>query len=180
MASFHERLISNADNSITSIEAIYVPNDDILDQGVQAIFPYLDSSVVLSRSIYQEGLLPAIDLLTSSSANLNPEIVGQLHHDVSLKALNLLKQATSLDRIVSLVGESELSSSDKLIYERARKLRNFMTQNFFVTENQTGRKGAYVPRVTTVADVNDLLSGKYDEISDEKFSFIGSIKEIKT
>ena len=180
MASFHERLISNADNSITSIEAIYVPNDDILDQGVQAIFPYLDSSVVLSRSIYQEGLLPAIDLLTSSYANLNPEIVGQLHHDVSLKALNLLKQATSLDRIVSLVGESELSSSDKLIYERARKLRNFMTQNFFVTENQTGRKGAYVPRVTTVADVNDLLSGKYDEISDEKFSFIGSIKEIKT
>jgi len=178
MASFHERLISNKDNSITSIEAIYIPNDDILDQGVQAIFPYLDSSVVLSRSIYQEGLLPAIDLLSSSSANLNPETVGQLHYDVALKALNLLKQATSLDRIVSLVGESELSPSDKLIYERAKKLRNFMTQNFFVTENQTGKKGSYVPRETTVADVNDLLSGKYDEITDDKFSFIGSIKEI--
>jgi F-type H+/Na+-transporting ATPase subunit beta len=178
MASFHERLISNIDNSITSIEAIYIPNDDILDQGVQAIFPYLDSSVVLSRSIYQEGMLPAIDLLSSNSANLNPEIVGQLHYDVALKALNLLKQATSLDRVVSLVGESELSPSDKLIYERAKKLRNFMTQNFFVTENQTGKKGSYVPRTTTVADVNDLLSGKYDEITDDKFSFIGSIKEI--
>lgn len=178
MASFHERLVSNKDNSITSIEAIYIPNDDILDQGVQAIFPYLDSSVVLSRNIYQEGLLPAIDLLASSSANLNPEIVGQLHYDVALKALNLLKQATSLDRIVSLVGESELSPSDKLIYERAKKLRNFMTQNFFVTENQTGRKGSYVPRATAVADVNDLLSGKYDEITDDKFSFIGSMKEI--
>lgn len=179
MASFHERLVSNKDNSITSIEAIYIPNDDILDQGVQAIFPYLDSSVVLSRSIYQEGLLPAIDLLSSSSANLNPETVGQLHYDVALKALNLLKQATALDRIVSLVGESELSPSDQLIYERAKKLRNFMTQNFFVTENQTGRKGAYVPRVTTVNDVQDLLSGKYDDITDDKFSFIGSIQEIK-
>ncbi len=178
MASFHERLVSNKENSITSIEAIYIPNDDILDQGVQAIFPYLDSSVVLSRNIYQEGLLPAIDLLSSSSANLNPETVGQLHYDVALKALNLLKQATSLDRIVSLVGESELSPSDKLIYERAKKLRNFMTQNFFVTENQTGKKGSYVPRETTVADVNDLLGGKYDEITDDKFSFIGSMKEI--
>ena len=178
MASFHERLVSNINNSITSIEAIYIPNDDILDQGVQAIFPYLDSSVVLSRNIYQEGLLPAIDLLSCSSANLNPETVGQFHYDVALKTLNLLKQATALDRIVSLVGESELSPADQLIYERAKKLRNFMTQNFFVTENQTGKKGAYVPRVTTVEDVNDLLAGKYDDIADDKFSFIGSIKEI--
>jgi F-type H+-transporting ATPase subunit beta len=178
MASLHERLVSNKDNSITSIEAIYIPNDDILDQGVQAVFPYLDSSVVLSRSIYQEGLLPAVDLLSTSSANLNPETVGQLHYDVALKALNLLKQAASLDRIVSLVGESELSPTDKLVYERAKKLRNFMTQNFFVTENQTSRKGSYVPRETTVTDVNDLISGKYDQITDDKFSFIGSIKEI--
>ena len=179
MASLHERLVSNRDNSITSIEAIYVPNDDMLDQGVQAIFPYLDSSVVLSRSVYQEGKLPAIDLLSSSSSNLNSETVGQLHYDVSLKAVSLLKQATSLDRIVSLVGESELSQDDRLVYERAKKLRNFMTQNFFVTENQTGKKGSYVPRATTVADVNDLLLGKYDDISDDKFSFIGSIKDIK-
>jgi F-type H+-transporting ATPase subunit beta len=177
MTSIHERLISNKSNSITSIEAIYIPNDDILDQGVQAIFPYLDSSVVLSRSVYQEGFLPAIDLLASASANLNPETVGQLHYNVALKALNLLKEATSLDRIVSLVGEAELSTSDKLTYERAKKLRNFMTQNFFVVENQTGKKGSYVPRTTTVMDVNDLLSGKYDQLSDDKFSYIGSIRE---
>jgi F-type H+/Na+-transporting ATPase subunit beta len=178
MAGLHERLVSNKDNSITSIEAIYVPNDDILDQGVQAIFPYLDSSVVLSRSIYQEGLLPAIDLLSSSSANLNPDTVGQAHYDVALKALNLLKQATSLNRIVSLVEESELSPADQLIYERAKKLRNYMTQNFFVIENQTGKKGSYVSRETTVADVQDLLSGKYDHMPDTKLSYIGSIKEI--
>jgi len=179
MASFHERLVSNKDNSITSIEAIYIPNDDILDQGVQAIFPYLDASVVLSRSVYQEGLLPAVDLLASTSSNLNPATVGDLHYEVALKASSLLKQATALDRIVSLVGESELSPNDQLVYQRAKKLRNFMTQNFFVTENQTGKKGVYVPRETTVADINDLLEGKYDQVSDDKFSFIGSLKEIK-
>jgi len=122
--------------------------------------------------------LPAVDLLSSSSANLNPATVGELHYEVALKALNLLKQATALDRIVSLVGESELSPSDQLIYERAKKLRNFMTQNFFVTENQTGKKGVYVPRETTIQDVNDLLLGKYDDITDDKFSFIGAIQEI--
>ncbi len=179
MASFHERLISNKTNSITSVEAIYVPNDDILDQGVQTIFPYLDSTVVLSRSIYQEGRLPALDLLSSTSAHLNPEIVGDLHYTTALKASNLLKQATSLERIVSLVGESELSPSDKLIYQRAKKLTNFMTQNFFVTENQTGKKGVYIPRLATVEDVNAILEGKYDNVSDDKFSYIGSLKEIK-
>jgi F-type H+-transporting ATPase subunit beta len=138
----------------------------------------LDSSAVLSRNIYQEGLMPAIDLLSSSSANLNTETVGQLHYDVVLKALSLLKQATALNRIVSLVEESELSPTDRLVYERAKKLRNFMTQNFFVTSNQTGKNGSYVSLETTVADVNDLLSGKYDNIADEKFSYIGSIKEI--
>ncbi|MBI4089080.1 MAG: F0F1 ATP synthase subunit beta [Candidatus Levybacteria bacterium] len=179
MASFHERLVSSRNNSVTSIEAIYVPNDDILDQGVQAIFPYLDSSAVLSRSIYQEGLLPAIDLLSSTSSSLNPGVVGELHYEVALKALSLLKQATALNRIVSLVGESELSPSDQLIYQRAKKLRNFMTQNFFVTENQTGKKGVYVPRLTAVEDVNDLIDGKYDAITDDKFSYIGSLKDLK-
>lgn len=179
MASFHERLVSSTNNSITSVEAIYIPNDDILDQGVQAVFPYLDSFVVLSRNIYQEGLLPAVDTMSSSSANLNPRTVGQLHYETAIKALNLLKQAASLERIVSLVGESELSPADQLTYERAKKLRNFMTQNFFVTENQTGKKGAYVPRSTTVEDVNALLNGEYDSLSEEKFSYIGSLKELK-
>ena len=178
MASFHERLISSKENSISSIEAIYVPNDDILDQGVQSIFPYLDSTVVLSRNIYQEGRLPALDILSSTSASLNPQIVGDSHHKAVIKALTLLKQATSLERIVSLVGESELSASDRLIYQRAKKLNNFMTQNFFVTENQTGKKGVYVKRETVVEDVNALLNGDYDTISDEKFSYIGSLKEL--
>ena len=179
MAVFHERLTANPSASISTIEAIYVPNDDILDQGVQAVFPYLDSTVALARNIYQEGFLPAVDILLSTSSNLNPSVVGQLHYEVVINAQNLLKQASSLDRIVSLVGETELSLQDKVIYDRAKKLRNFMTQNFFVAEKQTGRKGVYVDRQTTVRDVNSILNGKLDNVTDEKLKFIGSIKEIK-
>ena len=179
MAAFHERLVSSKDGSISTIEAIYVPNDDILDQGVQSVFPYLDSTIVLSRGIYQEGYLPAVDIFSSTSSSLNPEIVGELHYEVVLSAQNLLKQAASLERIVSLVGESELSTEDRITYERAKKLRNFMTQSFFVAEKQTGRKGTFVSRENAVEDLSALLSGKYDDVSDEKFMFIGSIKEIK-
>lgn len=179
MAGFHERLVSSPNNSISTIEAIYVPNDDIMDQGVQAIFPYLDSTVVLSRNVYQEGRLPAIDVLSSTSSALNPEIVSQQHYDVALSAQSILKQAVMLERIVSLVGESELSHDDLLIYTRAKKLRNFMTQSFFVAEGQSGRKGVYVPLKTTVEDVEQILQGACDSISDEKFLYIGSIKELQ-
>lgn len=178
MASFHERLVSTKDNSISTIEAIYVPNDDILDQGVQSIFPFLDSTVVLSRSAYQRGFLPAVDLLASTSANLNPELVGELHGEVAPHAQNLLKEVVEFERIVSLVGEAELSPEDRVKYKRSTKLKNYMTQSFYVAQNQTGRPGVYVPRLTTVADVNDILSGKYDEIPEEKFMFIGSAKEL--
>jgi F-type H+-transporting ATPase subunit beta len=178
MASFHERLVSTNKNGISTIEAIYIPNDDILDQGVQAIFPYLDSTAILSRAVYQEGHLPAIDLISSTSANINPEIVGQSHYDIAPKAQNLLKETVELERIVSLVGESELSEDDRVKFKRARKLRNYMTQPFYVAESQTGRPGAYVPRLTVVEDVNDILSGKYDDVSEEKFMFIGSAKEL--
>ncbi len=179
MANFHERLVSNGKNDITTIENIYIPNDDILDQGVQSIFPYLDSSVVLSRTVYQDGHLPAIDLLSSASSNLTPEIAGDLHYNTVLKAQNLLKQAVALERIVSLVGESELSAQDKTIYLRAKKLKNFMTQRFFVAEAQTGKEGKYVKRETTVKDANDIIEGKFDDVSEEKFLFIGSTSEIK-
>lgn len=178
MASLHERLISTKNGAISTIEAIYVPNDDILDQGVQAIFPYLDSSVILSRTVYQQGILPAIDVLSSTSSALNPEIIGELHYETTLKAQNLLKKAVALDRIVSLVGESELSHDDQIIYQRAKKLRNFMTQSFYVAEGQSGRQGVYVPREQTVEDVSKIIDGTYDNISDDKFLYIGSAKEI--
>lgn len=179
MAEIHERLISSKDNFITTVEAIYVPADDILDQGVQAIFDYLDSSVVLSRDVYMEGRLPAIDMLASGSSALDPETVDPKHYEVSLKAKSLLKEAKSLERIVSLVGESELSDNDKIKYKRAKKLQAYMTQSFFVVEEQTGRKGKFVPLKTTVSDVDAILTGKYDDVSEDHLKFIGPAEEAK-
>lgn len=180
MASFHERLVSNGNGSISAIETVYVPNDDILEQGVQAIFPYLDSIVVLSRDAYQEGRLPAIDLLSSASSYLSPELVGDFHYQTTLAAQNLLKQGVELEKIVSLVGIAELSPQDSIIYQRARKLTNYMTQSFFVAQNQTARPGVYVPLKTTVSDVAAIMAGKYDSVTEDKFLYIGSLKDIET
>ncbi len=177
MAYFFERLSSSLGNYISTVAAIYVPNDDILDQAVQAVLPYLDSSVVISRSRYQEGLLPAIDMLLSTSAALNVSVAGEQHFNALIAAQSLLKRAVSLERIVSLVGESELSNEDKIDFLRSRLLRNYMTQNFFVMEQQTGKKGAYVPLQTAIADVSDILGGVYDSLPEEKLLYLGSAKE---
>ncbi|OGM19490.1 F0F1 ATP synthase subunit beta, partial [Candidatus Woesebacteria bacterium RIFCSPHIGHO2_01_FULL_38_10] len=179
MADFHERLVSTEDGIITTIEAIYVPNDDILDHGVQAIFPYLESVVVLSRNLYQQGLLPAVDVLASSSTSLNPNMVGDLHFEVAIKAKSMLKQAERLERMVSLVGEQELSNEDQLVFRRAQKIRNYMTQSFFVARSQRGEKGVYVPLKEAVEDLKGIIEGKYDHIPEEKFLFIGAVSDIK-
>ncbi|HXK52925.1 F0F1 ATP synthase subunit beta [Candidatus Nomurabacteria bacterium] len=174
LAALHERLASTKDASITTIEAVYVPADDILDRAVQSIFEFLDSSIVLSRDIYSEGVFPAVDILESNSSLLSPEIVGEDHYSTTLSAQRLLKTAGDLDRIVSLVGEAELSFEDKLIYKRARKLKNYFTQNFFTSSQQTGRPGAYVPLADTIRDTKAIISGQYDEITEDKFLFIAS------
>lgn len=178
MASFHERLISTKKNAITTFEAIYVPADDITDNGVQSIFPYLDSGIIMSRQVYQEGRFPAIDILSSTSSALNPETVGDAHYSTNLEAQSLLKKALSLERIVSLIGESELSAEDQVVYKRSKILKNYMTQSFKVVENQTERKGAYVAVKECVADVRAILDGKYDGFVPEDFLFIGGLKEL--
>lgn len=178
MANFHERLLPTKTNTITTIETVYVPNDDILDQGVQSVFPYLDSMLYFSRQIYQEGRMPAIDLISSTSSGLSPQTVGDFHYQVVLEALALLKKSLSLEHIVSLVGESELSADDKMIYLRAKKLRNYMTQSFFVASSQTGRPGTFVPSEITVKDVKKIIDGECDAISEEKFMYIGTLEEI--
>ena len=179
LAHIHERLISTKDAYVTTIEAIYVPADDILDSAVQAIFKYLDSEIVLSRDVYQEGRFPAVDILASDSSALSPSIVTTLHYKVALDARSLLKKAQSLERIVSLVGESELNEDDRILYQRAQKVKNYMTQNFFVTSKQTGKEGAYVPLETTVADVKDILDGKYDNVSADKFLYVAGLDSMK-
>lgn len=178
MAEFHERLVSTTTGNISAVEAIYIPSDDLLDQGVQSIFPYLDSVVTLSRTVYQQGLLPAIDMLSSGSSALNPDTVGQLHYETAIKAQSMLKKAEGLERMVALVGEGELSAENQLLFKRARKIKNYMTQSFFVAEEQTGRKGEYVPVKSVVTDVADIIAGKYDQIQDAKFLYIGSMAEV--
>lgn len=179
MASLHERLISTKTSNISTIEAVYIPNDDILDQGVQAVLPYLDSILVLSRNVYQEGILPAVDILSCTSSALDPNIIGQKHHNTVINAVSLFKKSVALEHIVSLVGEAELSRQDQTLYKRWKLAKNFMTQSFFVAESQTGRPGKYVPLSVAIEDLSDILSGKYDTVSEEKFLFIGSAKEIK-
>ncbi len=179
MASFHERLVSTQKNAITTFEAIYVPADDMTDNGVQAVFPYLDSGIILSRSVYQEGRFPAIDILASNSSDLNAETVGEEHCQTAIDAQALLKRAMSLERIVSLIGESELSTSDRIVYKRSKILKNYMTQNFTILETQTEKKGVYVPAKDTIADVKAILDGKVDELQPEDFLFIGTLKDIE-
>ncbi|HSW47656.1 MAG TPA: F0F1 ATP synthase subunit beta [Candidatus Saccharimonadales bacterium] len=179
MASFHERLVSTHKNAITTFEAIYVPADDLTDSGVQAIFPYLDSGIILSRNVYQEGRFPAIDILSSNSSALNPDTVGEEHYLTAINAQALLKRALSLERIVALIGESELSNDDQIVYKRAKKLKNFMTQNFTVVESQTEKKGVYVPLKDTVADVKALLEGKVDDLQPEDLLYIGTLKDLE-
>ncbi len=178
MAAFHERLVSTSSGVVSAIEAVYVPSDDLLDYGVQSILPYLDSIVVLSRNVYQEGLLPAIDIIASTSSALDEAVVGESHYQITLQARALLKKAAALERIVSLVGESELSAEDQVTYRRARKLRNFMTQRFFVAEAQKGEKGVFVSIEKTVSSVEAILYGKCDHLPEDKFMFIGSIEDI--
>lgn len=178
MASVHERLVSTTKNHITTFEAIYVPSDDITDQGVQAVFPYLDSTLVLSREIYQEGRFPAVDILNSISSALSPEIIGDEHGATVIQAQALLKKAVSLERIVALIGEAELSEDDKATYKRASILKNYMTQNFNVVQNQTGKPGKYVPLKNTVADVKGIIDGKFDHYEVEQFLFIGDLSEL--
>jgi F-type H+-transporting ATPase subunit beta len=175
----HERLVSSESGSITSIEAVYVPSDDMTDLGVQSVFPYLDSNVVLSRDIYQEGRFPAINLLASTSTALNPDSVGEKHYKTFIEAQSMLKKASGLERIVPLIGESELSAQDQLIYRRYRLLQNYMTQNFFVMEAQSGHKGAYIKLEDTINDVATILAGAYDTVKPEKMLNIGLLSELK-
>ncbi len=178
MAAFHERLVSTSSGAISAVEAIYIPSDDLLDQGVQAIFPYLDSVVTMSRAIYQKGLLPAIDVLASSSSALTAAIVGDLHYQTTIQAQATLKKAESLERMVSLVGEAELSPDNQLVYRRAKKIRNYLTQSSFVTEDQSGKKGQYVPIKTTVQDIADIMMGKHDQVPEDKLLYIGGMAEL--
>jgi F-type H+-transporting ATPase subunit beta len=178
IGAFQERLVSTKEASITSVQAIYVPADDLTDSGVQAIVPYFDSVVTLSRAVYQEGRHPSVDILGSSSSLIEPNIIGYEHYDAVLEADKLIERYNYLQRIVSIVGEAELSVEDKILYHRARKLLNYMTQDVFVVADQSGRPGKYIKREKTISNVRDILAGKVDNLSEEKLLYVGDLSEI--
>ena len=177
VSEFHERIRTTKDSggSITSIEAVYVPADDLTDPAVVAIFSFLDSVLVLSRERIQLGLYPAIDPLLSSSSNLDIDIVGKRHFEVAQDVIRIFQRYEELRRIVLVVGIDELSSSDRIIYERARKMQNFLTQPFFVGEAYTGKKGVYVTIEQTLEGCEKIISGKVDSIPEGSFYLIGAL-----
>ena len=175
VSDFQERIRSKGGGSITAIETVYVPADDLTDPAVVTIFSYLDSVIVLSREKIQFKLYPAIDPLLSSCNNLDPSIVGERHFDITQKAIKILKKYKELSKIVPVVGIEELSQTDRTLYERARKLQNFLTQPFFVAEAYTGRKGEYVSIKDTLDGCDRIISGRLDNVPEEKFYLTGKL-----
>lgn len=178
-AELHERLASTDTGAITAFETVYVPSDDITDPGVQAILPYLEGRVVLSRFIYQEGRFPAIDSLSSYSSAMSPQVVGETHYQIYLESQKLLKEAIKLERIASLLGESELSKENQILYKRARMLKNYMTQPFATTSNKSENKNTFVARDTTISDVSKIIGGEYDNYAVELFQNITSLSDLQ-
>jgi len=175
VGDLHERIKTGSRGSISAFEAVYVPADDLTDPAVVAIFSYLDSVLVLSRDRAQLGLYPAIDPLASSCANLDPAIVGAEHFRVAQETMRILTKYDELRRIVAVIGLDELSHADRILYERARKLQNYLTQPFFVSEAYTGRKGEYVKTQDTIRDVSAIIDGKYDDRDEREFYMIGKL-----
>lgn len=174
-----DRLISSQNGSITSVQTVYVPSDDITDPGVNAIVSYLDTAVVLSRSAAQIGLYPPIDILASNSTAISRNLITARHKSMLTAFRELMEKHEKLSRIVAIVGEGELSVSDRMMFNRTKKIINYLTQPFFTTEIHTGRKGVYIDRETTVNDVADILSGSVDKYPAEKLLYIGTLKDLK-
>ncbi len=179
IGQFQERLVSTDKASMTVVEAIYVPADDFSDAGVQAIMPYFDSIVSLSRVVAEEGRRPAVDILASSSSLVDPVMLGLTHYEAYLEAEKILNRYMFLDRVVSIAGEQELTPADAAVYSRGKKILNFMTQDVHMTADQTGRKGVYVPRKKVIEDVSDILSGKVDAWPNEALLYVKDLQSVK-
>jgi F-type H+-transporting ATPase subunit beta len=176
MGDIQERIVSTKVASITSVQAIYVPADDYSDPAVQAIFAHLDSTVVLTRKIAQQKIFPAMDIL-SCSTSVGEEIIGHRHHSVLQEMLKVLERYRSLQNIIAILGESELSEREKVTVGRAKKILKFMSQPFFTAEKFTNIPGKYTPLSETISGVEAILNGTYDEYTDDCFLYVGNVQE---
>src|SRR5581483_4967046 len=179
ISNIEDRLVSTDKGSITSIQNVYVPSDEVSDPAVTTIMSFLDSAVVLSRSAVQLGLYPPVDLVASSSSALQRAIVRPEHFEVVTLLQQHLSRYQRLSHIVAIIGESELSADDQILFNRTKKVINYLTQPFFSTAEQTGKPGAYVPKDTTIKDIKMILSGALDQAPVDSFMYIGSLKEAK-
>lgn len=179
MGELQERITSTDKGSITSVQAVYVPADDLTDPAPAATFGHLDSTVVLSRSLSELGIYPAVDPLDSTSTILDPNIVGREHYDTARGVQKVLQRYKDLQDIIAILGIEELSDEDKLTVARARKIQRFLSQPFFVAETFTGRKGEYVPLKETIRGFQMILAGELDAIPEQEFYMRGGIDQVK-
>ena len=175
MSKIEERINSNQNGSITSVQAIYIPADDLTDESVQTIMSYMDGQIVLDRKVAELGIYPAIDVFNSNSKLVDVEKIGERHFHLVEQVLKTLTRYNELEEIITVLGIEELSEEDKLIFYRARKLRNYFSQPMFVAEAYTGIPGQFVKIEDVLNDVEGILSGKFDEVDESKFLFVGKI-----
>jgi F-type H+-transporting ATPase subunit beta len=178
MAELQERITSTKQGSITSVQAIYVPADDITDPAPATTFSHLDSTIVLNRALTEIGIYPAVDSLVFTSTALDPKIVGEKHYQVARAVQLILQKYKDLQDIIAILGIEELSDDDKKTVDRARKIQRFLSQPFFVAENFTGTKGKFVKLEDTIRGFSEILEGKHDDVPEENFYLKGSISEI--
>ncbi len=177
MGALQERITSTKKGSITSIQAVYVPADDLTDPAPATTFAHLDATTVLARNIASQGIYPAVDPLESTSRILSPDIVGQEHYDVAKEVQRILQRYNELMDIIAIMGMDELSDDDKLLVGRARKIQRFLSQPFDVSEKFTGIEGKYVPLKETVRGFKEIIEGKHDDLPESAFLFVGTIDE---
>jgi F-type H+/Na+-transporting ATPase subunit beta len=179
MGNLQERITSTKKGSITSVQAVYVPADDYTDPAPVATFAHLDATIALERSIAEQGLFPAVDPLASNSRILEPGVVGEEHYEVARGVQRVLQRYKDLQDIIAILGMEELSTEDKLVVARARKIQRFLTQPMFVAEAFTAKAGKYVSREETVRGFKEILDGKHDDKPEQAFYMVGTIDEVK-
>jgi F-type H+/Na+-transporting ATPase subunit beta len=179
MGALQERITSTTKGSVTSVQAIYVPADDLTDPAPATAFAHLDATTVLNRAISEMGIYPAVDPLDSSSTMLDPKIVGDRHYNVARKVQQTLQRYKDLQDIIAILGMDELSEDDRVVVARARKIQKFLSQPFYVAAQFTGLQGKYVPLKETIAGFEELIDGKLDHISEQDFYMAGGIDEVK-
>ena len=178
MGALQERITSTREGSITSVQAVYVPADDLTDPAPATTFAHLDATTVLDRGISSLGIYPAVDPLASTSRILNPEILGREHYEVARRVQRILQRYKELQDIIAIMGMDELSEEDKFTVSRARKVQRFLSQPFTVAEEFTGMAGKYVPLKETIRGFREIMDGKHDNVPESAFLFAGSIDDV--